>query len=292
MSHPDDTDPKALSRRHFAALSLASGLAATSAAAGAVFGRVADSDVTVPTPNGQCDAAFAHPSGAGNWPAVILFTDIFGLRPTMREMARRLAGNGYCVLVPNPFYRNTRAPGISMQFDFQDPKDRAHLAELRAPLTNEGVASDAKAFMAWLDSQPQVHREAKAGVFGYCMGGPLTVMAAAGVPERIGAGASFHGGGLVTARPDSPHRLVPRLRARFYFAIAANDDQRQPEAKTELAQAFAAAHLPMRFEVYPGTLHGWCVKDMPLQDGKPIYNEPAAERAWHELLVLYREALV
>lgn len=243
------------------------------------------------TPSGVCDAVLIRPDGPGRWPAVILFPDAFGLRPTLRQMGARLAADGYVVLVINPYYRMARAPGIGPDFDFQNPKDRARLGELRAPLSNDAVAQDAAAFLAYLDAQPFVNAKARAGAFGYCMGGLMTMQAAAGVPERIGAGASFHGGGLVTDKPDSPHLFVPRLKGHFLIAIAASDDAAQPDAKAKLAEAFAAAHVPAKVEVYPGTLHGWCVKDMPKRDGKPIYDEAQAERAWSELTALFRAAL-
>jgi carboxymethylenebutenolidase len=168
----------------------------------------------------------------------------------------------------------------------------AKLGELRKPLTPEAVMRDGTALVAFLDSQAAVKKSAKIGVVGYCMGGPMTMQTAAAVPNRIGAGASFHGGGLVTDKPDSPHLLVPKIKARYYFGIAANDDERQPDAKTKLDEAFRATHLPAKIEVYPGTLHGWCVKDMPGQPDKPIYNEQQAERAWSELASLYKQALV
>jgi carboxymethylenebutenolidase len=293
QSSRDSQDAACLSRREFTAWSLAAGLGAAAGSPGALAAASAsDQDVSIQTPAGVCDAALIHPDGAvdgrRSWPAAILFPDVFGLRPTMREMARRLAANGYTVLVPNPFYRSTRAPGITPGFDFQNPQDRARLEALRAPLTNEGVGQDATAYVGFLDSQSVVDRKAPIGVFGYCMGGPMTIQAAAAVPARIRAGASFHGGGLVTDKPDSPHLLVPRLKGRYYFAIAANDDARQPDAKDKLTEAFAAAHVPAKVEVYPGTLHGWCVKDMPTERGKPIYNEPQAERAWAELTSLFR----
>jgi carboxymethylenebutenolidase len=231
-----------------------------------------------------------HPK-AGHWPGAIIFTDIFGLRPTMREMAKRLARDGYTVLVPNPFYRSTKAPGLSLDFDFSSPADRAKLDAYRAPMTPEAVMRDAAAYVAYLDAQSSVNRRAKIGVVGYCMGGPMTLQAAAANPDRIGAGASFHGGGLVTDKPDSPHLLVAKIKAQFYFGIAQSDDAKQPDAKIKLKEAFEAAQLPVAIEVYAGTLHGWCVKDMPLQAGKPIYNEPEAERAWQELTALYRRAL-
>lgn len=250
-------------------------------------------EVEIKTPSGVCDASLAQPSGEGQWPGVILFADAFGLRPAMRDMAKRLAQNGYAVLVPNPYYRSTKAPGLPPGFSFENPKDREKLAALRALLTAEAVTADAAAYVAFLDSQRAVKQSAKMGVVGYCMGGSMTLRAAAALPNRIGAGASFHGGGLVTDKPDSPHLLVPRIKASYYFGIAANDDAAEPEAKTKLREAFGAAELPAKIEVYAGCLHGWCVKDMPTApDGKPIYNEAQAERAWHELIALYKQNLV
>jgi carboxymethylenebutenolidase len=283
-------EPHTISRRQFTALSLAVG--ATAATGICAAAGVIDGDVQVPTPSGVCDAALVHPQGTGRWPAVILFPDIFGVRPAMRDMAKRLAADGYTVLIPNPYYRMTKAPGLTLDFDFSSPADRAKLDALRAPLTSDAVMQDAAAYVKFLDAQAPVNPKAKIGVFGYCMGGPMTMQAAAANPARIGAGASFHGGGLVTDKPDSPHLLVPKMKARYYFAIAANDDQRQPDAKTKLDEAFHAAHLPARIEVYEGTLHGWCVKDMPLQAGKPIYNEAQAERAWKGLVAVFKEGLV
>jgi carboxymethylenebutenolidase len=284
--------PHTISRREFAALSLAVGATAAAGISGAAGAGVTEADVQVHTPSGTCDAALIHPQGNGHWPAVILFVDAFGLRPAMRDIAKRLAADGYTVLVPNPYYRSTKAPGIEPGFDFTNAADRAKLEALRAPITTDAVMQDATAYVKFLDAQSGVDKKAKMGVFGYCMGGPMTMQAAAAQPERIGAGASFHGGGVATDKPDSPHLLVPKMKAQYYFGIAANDDQRQPDAKTQLDEAFHAAHLPAKIEVYEGTLHGWCVKDMPLQAGKPIYNEAAAERAWNELVTLYKRAHV
>jgi carboxymethylenebutenolidase len=211
----------------------------------------------------------------------------------MRDMAKRLAANGYTVLVPNPFYRTSKAPGLPITLDFSSAEDRAKIAKVREPLTDEAVMSDSTAYVKYLDSQAMVSKKAKMGVFGYCMGGPMTMQAAAANPTRVGAGASFHGGGLVTDKPDSPHLKVPQMKAQFYLAIATNDDQRQPDAKTKLAEAFKAANLPEKQEVYEGCMHGWCVKDMPNgPDGKPLYNEAEAEKAWGELTVLYKRAVV
>ena len=284
-------DPNKISRREFTALSIAAGVAAASRASGATAAQMIDTDVQVTTAAGVCDAALIHPQ-QGSWPAVILFTDVFGLRPTMRDMAKRLAADGFTVLVPNPFYRSSKPPGLSMDFDFSSAADREKMDALRAPLTSDAVMQDASAYVKFLDAQPSVNKKAKMGVFGYCMGGPMTMQAAAAIPERIGAGASFHGGGLVTDKPDSPHLLVPKMSAQFYFGIAMNDDQRQPDAKAKLGEAFKSAKLAAKIQVYDGCLHGWCVKDMPKANGKPIYNEPQAERAWNELISLFKRAHV
>src|SRR5882724_6853904 len=285
-------DSNKISRREFTALSLAAGVSAAAGASAAAAADMVDTDVVVTTADGSCDAALIHPKGKGPWPGVILFVDVFGLRPTMRDMAKRLAAEGYTVLVPNPYYRTTKAPGLPITLDFSSADDRAKIAKVRDPLTDRAVMSDSTAYVKFLDSQAMVHKKAKLGVFGYCMGGPMTMQAAAANPARIGAGASFHGGGQVTDKPDSPHLKVPKMKAQYYFGVAANDDARQPDAKTKLDEAFHAANLPAKIEVYEDTLHGWCVKDMPLQNGKPIYNEAAAERAWNELVALYERARV
>lgn len=258
--------------------------------------RVVETNVEIKTTDGTCDAAFIHPA-AGPHPAVIIWPDAFGLRPTMRDMAKRLVQEGgYSVLVPNPFYRVAKAPVFDnpSAFNFNDPAQRAKLTPLMGSINAPGAAErDAQAFIAWLDMQPQVDKNKKIGTQGYCMGGPLVVKTAATVPNRVGAGASFHGGGLVTANPDSPHLLASKIKARMYFGIAANDDMQQPDAKTKLKEAFAAAKVPAEIEVYSKSQHGWCVPDMPKQaNGEPIYNKPDAEKAWAKLLVLYKAALV
>jgi carboxymethylenebutenolidase len=212
----------------------------------------------------------------------------------MREIARRLAAEGYSVLVPNPFYRTARAPVFesASNFNFANPEDRAKLGPLMGPINAPGAAErDAAAFVAFLDAQRQVDRNRKIGTQGYCMGGALVVRTAAAVPDRIGAGASFHGGGLVTDQPGSPHLLAPKIKARMYFGVASNDDMQQPTAKTTLKAAFDAAKVPAEVEVY-AALHGWCVPDMPLQNGAPIYNKADADRAWGKLLALYKAGLV
>jgi carboxymethylenebutenolidase len=211
----------------------------------------------------------------------------------MRDIARRLAADGYSVLVPNPFYRVSRAPfSTASNFNFQNPDDMAKLRPLMASVNAPGNGEkDALAYVAFLDAQKEVSKEKKIGTQGYCMGGPLVVKTSAALPGRIGAGASFHGGGLVTDKPDSPHLLAPKIKARMYFGIAASDDARQPDAKDKLKEAFAAAGVPAEIEVYPGAQHGWCVPDMPSREGSPIYNKPDAERAWGKLVALYKVAL-
>lgn len=283
--------PGDLSRREFVTTVVA-GIAVAASAASAAELPVVETSVQVKTPDGVCDAVFMHPA-SGTHPGVLVWPDAFGLRPAMRDIGKRLAAEGYAVLVPNPFYRVAKAPVIDdiSSFSFQNPTDRAKLQPLMASVTAPGAAErDAAAYIAFLDAQPQVDKTKKIGTQGYCMGGPLVVRTAAAVANRIGAGASFHGGGLVTASPESPHLLAPKIKARMYFGVASNDDKSQPEAKDKLREAFAAANVPAEIEVY-GSLHGWCIPDMPLQNGAPIYNKPDAERAWGKLLALYKTAL-
>ena len=293
----DDTkDPKindessGLPRRDFIA-SVTAGLAAVGSASAAM--KVVETDVEIKTPDGTCDAAFIHPA-SGSHAGVLLWTDVFGLRPSMRDMAKRLAAEGYSVLVPNPFYRVSKAPFTdASNFNFQNPTDRAKLGPLTAPLAVPGnVEKDAVAFIAFLDAQKQVNKSKKIGTQGYCMGGPLVMKTAATVPDRVGAGGSFHGGNLVTDKPDSPHLLAPKIKAKMYFGVAHSDDVTQPDAKDKLKEAFIAAGNPAVVEVYEDAQHGWCVPDMPKQpNGMPIYNKPDADKAWAKLLALYKANL-
>jgi carboxymethylenebutenolidase len=272
-----------LSRRQFGALTLGAGLVSMlPVTAGAV--EVAEAGVDIKTPDGTADAYFAHPA-RGKAPAILMWPDIFGLRPAFRQMGRRLAESGYAVLVVNQFYRSKHAPTAPEHADFDDPATRNALMDLTHTLSPETQMTDAKAFVTWLDAQPAVDRKRKMGTMGYCMTGPYTMRTAAEFPDRIGAGASFHGGGLVTDKPDSPHLLIPKIKAHYLFAIAANDDERQPEAKTVLREAFVKTHVPAEIEVYAGTLHGWCPTD------SKVYNQEQAEKAWSRALALFKSTL-
>jgi carboxymethylenebutenolidase len=281
-----------LSRRDFVALSLAAGIAAaTDKIVSAAEMPVMAMNVDVKTPDGTCDCTFIHPN-SGSHPGVIIWADAFGLRPAMVDIGKRIAAEGYSVLVPNPYYRMTKAPGIDMNgFSFSNQADMGKLRPLMGSIGAPGAAEkDAAAFVAFLDSQKAVNTSKKIGTQGYCMGGPLVFRTLAAVPNRMGAGGSFHGGGLVTDQPTSPHLLIPKMQARLYVGVAANDDQRQPDAKDKLKEAFAAAKVPAEIEVYK-SLHGWCVPDMPAPADAPIYNKPDAEKAWAKLVALYKAAL-
>jgi carboxymethylenebutenolidase len=262
-----------LSRRQFGALALGAGLAA-SLPKRANAAETQGADVEIKTPDGTADAYFVHPT-KGKHPGVLIWPDIFGLRPTFKQMATRLAESGYSVLVINPFYRTRKAPTSADHADFNDPATR------QALMTD----TDAKAFVAYLDSQPAVDKKRKMGTTGYCMGGPFVFHTAADSPDRIGAGATFHGGGLVSDKPDSPHLLIPKMKAHFLIAIAENDDKRQPDAKDVLRDSFAKAKLPAEIEVYAGTMHGWCPPDAQ------VYNHDQAEKAWGRMLALFSSAL-
>jgi carboxymethylenebutenolidase len=288
-------DNEDITRRDFVSMTVGAGIVAATAGQASAQQKVVETNVDIKTPDGTCDAAFIHPA-TGSYPAVLIWPDAFGLRPSMRDMAKRLAADGYSVLVPNPFYRVAKSPVFesASNFNFGDTAQRAKLTPLMGSINAAGAAErDAVAFINWLDAQRQVDRAKKIGTQGYCMGGPLIVKTAAAVPNRVGAAASFHGGGLVTANADSPHLLAPKIKARMYIGIAANDDMQQPDAKTKLKEAFAAAKVPAEIEVYSTAQHGWCVPDMPNQaNGQPIYNKAEADRAWGKLLALYKAGLV
>jgi carboxymethylenebutenolidase len=245
---------------------------------------VVESDVEITTPDGVCDAYFVHPA-SGAHAAVLVWPDILGLRPAFRQMGKRLAESGYAVLTVNPFYRQQRSPVVPEGATFAQESTRNIVIPLYQTLNADTHVTDAKAFVAWLDQQPAVDTSRRIGTTGYCMGGPIVMRTAAAVPERIGAGASFHGGGLVTDGPDSPHLLVPQMQASFLIAVAENDDEKEPEAKNVLRETFDAAGLHAEIEVYAGAAHGWCPPD------SAVYNEAQAERAWSRLLALFESAL-
>jgi len=271
--------------RRSVVLTLSSAAAIAGLPTAAFAADVVEKNVMVPTPDGSADAALFHPAGKGSWPAVLMWPDILGLRPVFRDMGRRLAGAGYAVLVPNPFYRTRRAPIVTGPFDFNDPKQLQPVLALKTTLTDAAVDRDAAAFISFLDKQKQVNTRKAAGVQGYCFSGPFAFRSAAVRSDRIRVVATFHGGGLVTKDANSPHLLVPKTKASFLVAIARNDDQKQPDAKDKLKAAFAAAKRPATVEVYPAD-HGWCVP------GSQPYDQASAERAWAELLRLHRANLV
>jgi carboxymethylenebutenolidase len=241
---------------------------------------VIESDVTVATPDGTADCYFVHPA-AGRAAGILVWPDIFGLRPAFRQMGKRLAESGYSVLVVNPFYRVKKAPTAEKGAATPIPS----LLPLAQALNETTQMTDAKAFIGWLDKQNSVATNRKIGTQGYCMGGPIAFRTAAAVPGRVGAVASFHGGGLVTDMPNSPHLQAAKTKAQLLIAIAANDDMRSPNEKNVLKETFAKVNLPAEIEVYTGAAHGWCPPD------SGVYNEPQAEKAWSRLLALYGKAL-
>jgi carboxymethylenebutenolidase len=288
MCEHDDLDEFArrageLTRRQFGAMALGAGFAAALPKL-ANAAETKGTDVEIKTPDGAADAYLVHPA-SGKHPGVLIWPDIFGLRPAFKEMATRLAESGYAVLVINPFYRTKKAPTAPDHPDFNDPATREALMTLAGTLTPDTAVIDAKAFVAFLDSQPSVDKKRKVATTGYCMGGPFVLRTASTLPGRIGAGATFHGGGLVTDKPDSPHLLIPQMKAHCLIAIAENDDKREPEAKNVLRESFAKAHIPAEIEVYAGTLHGWCPPD------SHVYNKEQAEKAWRRMLALFSNSL-
>jgi carboxymethylenebutenolidase len=266
-----------VTRRQFGVLLSAGACMVLPQVANAV--SVIESDVSITTPAGTADAYFVHPA-TGTAPGVLIWPDIFGLRPAFRQMGKRLAETGYAVVVVNPFYRVKKAPTAENGAATPIPD----LLPLATALDETVQMTDAKAFVAWLDSQTSVAKNKKIGTQGYCMGGPIAFRTSAAVPDRVGAVASFHGGGLVTDQPNSPHLQAAKSKAQFLIAIASNDDQRSPNEKNVLKETFEKAKLPAEIEVYSGA-HGWCPPD------SRVYNEPDAEKAWKRLLALYGKAL-
>lgn len=274
-----EEDLKKYSRRDVGAMAAIGMGAAMMLPRAANAAEVSDQDVTIKTPDGECDAYFVAPR-QGAHAAVLVWPDIFGLRPAFRQMGKRLAESGYTVLVVNPFYRKQPAPTAE-----QGAKTPiGDVIPLARSLSAKTHTADAKAFIAWLDKQPQVDKKRKVGTIGYCMGGPIVMRTAAAVADRVGAAGTFHGGGLVTDKPDSPHRLIPKMKADFLVAIAENDDKRDPDAKDVLKKEFGKAKLSAEIEVYPAG-HGWCPPDTR------VHNREQAEKAWARLLVLFKKAL-
>ncbi len=272
-----------ISRRTFGAMTLSAGVMA------ALPYRVDAADVngasvSIKTADGEADAFFAHPR-SGTHPAVLMWPDAFSLRPAFEQMATRLAASGYAVLVVNPFYRAIKAPVVPPHSDFNDPAIRRKLMDLMQSLTPATAVTDATAFVNFLDHQQAVDTRRKLGTMGYCMGGALVFRTAAAMPHRVGACATFHGGALVTDKPDSPHRLIPKMKASFLIAIAESDDQKEPQTKNVLRESFAQANLPAEIEVYAGTQHGWCPTD------SPVYDHDAAEKAWGRCIALFQRSL-
>ena len=277
-----DNSP-ALSRRDFNAL-----------AAGAGFGMmlpgtanaqsIAERDIDITTADGVADCHFAFPA-TGRHAAVLVWPDILALRPAFRDMGRRLARQGYAVLTVNPFYRDARAPVVGYGASFADPQVRNHVIPMARRLNQDTHFSDARTFVSWLDRQPEVDTSRGIGTTGYCMGGPMVMRSVAAVAERFAAGATFHGGGLATDQPDSPHLLIPDTRAAMLHCVAENDDQNDPQARLTLQEAYDEAGIAAEIEVYEGTLHGWCPTD------SQVYHQLQAERAWGRLLALFASHL-
>lgn len=274
-----EEDLKKYSRRDIGTLAAAGVGAAIMLPRAANAAEVSGQDVSIKTPDGECDAYFVTPT-SGAHAAVLVWPDIFGLRPAFREMGKRLAESGYSVLVVNPFYRTQKAPTATNGAN----TPISEVIPLARSLDATTHTTDAKTFIAWLDKQSQVDKGKKIGTIGYCMGGPIVMRTAAAIPDRVGAGGTFHGGGLVTSNPDSPHLLIPKMKAQFLIAIAENDDQRDPESKTVLKESFAQANLAAEIEVYPAG-HGWCPPDTR------VHNPDQAEKAWARMLALFEKAL-
>jgi carboxymethylenebutenolidase len=287
-NHPGFITDTTLTRRIFllslSAAGAAGGVSASAFAEDPGARKVTQRTVNVRTPDGSADAALFYPQGRGRWPAVLMWPDILGLRPVFEEMGRRLAAQGYVVLVPNPYYRVKKAPVVEGPFDFGNRDDMNRIQGLRQGLTDAMADRDSAAYVSFIDAQPQTDIHRKAAVQGYCMSGPLSFRTAAARPDRIGAVATFHPGALVTDKPSSPHLLIPRTKAAFLVIIAKNDDEQLPKEKHVLRSAFAAAHRSATVEVSMAN-HGWCVA------GSPSYDEKEAERAWAELLPFYRASL-
>ena len=274
----------AMTRRRFGQVAAASGLAFGAAgcatmAAPAQSGR----NVSFATPDGTLDGWFVAPSGVKR-PGVVFWPDIAGLRPAKKAMASRLASEGHAVLVVNPYYRDVSGQQFEDFAEFAAGDGFQKVRPWREKLTADAIMRDAKAAIAWLDTQSEVDSQRGIGTQGYCMGGPFTFWTAAAVPARVRAAASFHGGGLVRDGGSSPHRVADESQAGYLVAIAQDDDAKDPAATATLRETFSAIDNPAEIEVYAGD-HGWTVPD------SPAYAPQAAERAWERLRALYAREL-
>jgi len=280
MTDPDIPPASHLSRRTFVA---AAAVAAALPAAAWAATRVSEKDVLVKTPDGTADAVLFHPArGKGPWPAILLWHDLGGLRPVYRDMGRRLAAEGFVVLAPNAFYRSAPATGATL--DMADPAVRARQTAYRTAATDEGIARDSIAYLAFLDSRKQTARGRKAGTLGYDVGGSYAVRAAVALPDRIAAAGIVYGLGVATPRPNSPHLLIPKSKAAYLVAQAKDDDAREPGDKDDIARALRDGNLQGTVEVYPAN-HGWAVPG-------PAYDAAASEGVWQALVTLFRKRLV
>ncbi len=282
-----------LSRRGFGLMSAAALAACATSPEGAV--GVAEQEVEITTPDGVMDAHFAAPT-SGKHPAVLVWPDIMGLRPAFRIMGKRLAESGYAVLTVNPFYRLAKGQVFDATTEkFSDPPVRTRLVGLMGPTVGnpENTKKDAIAAVGWIDKQKEVDTSRGIGTTGYCMGGPLVMRTMAFVPDRVKGGASFHGGGLAvtsataneTQKANSPHLLVPKMKAKgVLIAVAQNDDKQDPTVKETVKAAFTASNIPVEVEVYPAD-HGWCPPD------SQVFDQVQADRAWERLLATFKAAL-
>ena len=271
---------RGLTRREFAAIGTAAVLAgcAGGPASAAGRGELKEGPVAIATADGMADGFFVHPA-KGRHPGVIFWPDIAGLREVKKVMARRLAAAGYAVLVVNQYYRAMRAPVLASFAEWRTPEGQAKIGPMRAALTPAAVMRDAAAYVAWLDGQKAVDTRRGIGAQGYCMGGPFAVRSSI-ASQRVRAAASFHGGGIASEAPDSPHLGLGAAQARYLIAVARGDDQRNPQEKERFRAAAAAAGRPAEIEVYAAE-HGWCVPD------SPVYDAAVADRAFARLLALY-----
>jgi carboxymethylenebutenolidase len=240
--------------------------------------------LSIRTRDGSCPAHVFKPEGAGRWPAAIFYMDGLGIRPTLFRMGQRLADGGYVVLLPDLFYRAGPYAPLEPKKVFAAGNVREVLAHLFGSTDNRRAAEDTEAFLAYLDTRADVPGR-KVGTTGYCMGGAISLTVAGTYPDRIAAAASFHGGNLATDSDLSPHRLASRMKGRIYVAGADRDNSYPPEMAERLERALTDAGVDHRCEIYPGALHGWTMADFP------VYDEPAAERHWRELLALFSERL-